>query len=184
MPFVFLNSVCDKESNDMWNVLIWLYLHRNRLSDLSMIEFENRLSTATKSMYRFERLSPRQIAWKVQATHNRQSLKPVHTFPKYVQVCATSLKVWTTRRFSDKVCTQHKAGRTLLYVLNFEAKSGCTNFRTEKKTVIFQIWKAGNTRPGEMILSRIPTLFCTYSIKHFLLEFGELSWLQPHSVSN
>ena len=58
MRFEFFNSVCAKESNDMWIVLIWFYLHRNRLSDLSLIEFENGSATATKSMYRFERLSP------------------------------------------------------------------------------------------------------------------------------
>ena len=45
MPFVFFNSACDKESNDMWIVLIRLYLHRNRLSDLSLIEFENGSAT-------------------------------------------------------------------------------------------------------------------------------------------
>ena len=90
MRFVFLNSVCDKESNDIWNVLIWLYLHRNRLSDLSLIEFENGSATATKSILTFERLSPRQIAWKVWATCQRPSLESEYTFLKYTQYSALS----------------------------------------------------------------------------------------------
>ena len=102
--FAFLNSVCDKESNDMWIVLIRLYLHWNRLSDLSLIEFENGSATATKSMLTFERLSPRQIAWKVWATCQRQSLESEHTFLKYAQVWATATKrhVAATRRLSDR----------------------------------------------------------------------------------
>ena len=80
MRFEFFNSVCDKESNDMGNVPIWLYLHRNRLSDLSLIEFENGSATATKSMYRFERLSLVNRSKNPRQSLERRSLKPVHTF--------------------------------------------------------------------------------------------------------
>ena len=86
MRFEFFNSVCDKESNDMGNVPIWLYLHRNRLSDWSLIHFENGSATCDKSMYRFERPSLERLAEIFRATNQRQSLKPVHTFLKYVQV--------------------------------------------------------------------------------------------------
>ena len=72
----------------------------------------------------------------------------------------------------------------------FWSKILVKEIQNRQKTAIFQMGEAENIRPvrdlGLWFWAEFRPLFCTYStIKHFLLKFGELSWLQPHQlVSN